>query len=76
MGTTAIEDKLQDDVDVCIESIKKAGVKVWVLTGDKTETAISIGFSCKLLNPKMEIYVIDGATRADCLMQIAESRKK
>jgi P-type E1-E2 ATPase len=40
--------------------MKKAGIKVWVLTGDKTETAINIGFSCKLLNEKMEMYIIDG----------------
>jgi len=32
-----------------IEDLKKAGIKIWVLTGDKLETAINIGFSCKLL---------------------------
>jgi len=47
--------------------MKKAGVRVWVLTGDKIETAINIGFSCQLLNDKMEIYVINGTTKADCL---------
>ena len=55
--------------------MKKAGIKVWVLTGDKIETAINIGFSCQLLNDKMELYVIDGATKAECLSQIADSRK-
>jgi P-type E1-E2 ATPase len=50
VGATAIEDKLQDEVDQAIFAMKKAGVKVWVLTGDKVETAINIGFSCKLLN--------------------------
>lgn len=55
--------------------MKKAGIKVWVLTGDKIETAINIGFSCKLLNDKMELYVLDGATKADCLSQIADCRK-
>lgn len=55
--------------------MKKAGIKVWVLTGDKVETAINIGFSCQLLNDKMELYVIDGTTKADCLSQIADSRK-
>jgi len=47
--------------------MKKAGIKVWVLTGDKIETAINIGFSCKLLNEKMELYVLDATTKADCL---------
>lgn len=50
LGATAIEDKLQDDVDKAIMALKKGGIKVWVLTGDKTETAINIGFSCQLLN--------------------------
>jgi P-type E1-E2 ATPase len=46
LGSTAIEDKLQEDVDKAISSMKKAGIKVWVLTGDKIETAINIGYSC------------------------------
>lgn len=46
VGTTAIEDKLQEDVDKAIFAMKKAGIRVWVLTGDKVETAINIGFSC------------------------------
>lgn len=46
VGTTAIEDKLQEDVDKAIFAMKKAGIRVWVLTGDKIETAINIGFSC------------------------------
>lgn len=50
MGATAIEDKLQDDVGATISVLKDAGVKVWVLTGDKIETAINIGYSCNLLH--------------------------
>jgi magnesium-transporting ATPase (P-type) len=46
IGSTAIEDKLQDDVDKAISAMKEAGIKVWVLTGDKIETAINIGYSC------------------------------
>lgn len=49
LGSTAIEDKLQDNVDETIYDIRKAGIQVWVLTGDKVETAINIGLSCKLL---------------------------
>ena len=67
VGATAIEDKLQEDVDKTIFAMKKAGIKVWVLTGDKIETAINIGFSCKLLNDKMELYIIDAANKMDCL---------
>jgi len=39
-GSTAIEDRLQDDVERTIVSLKDAGIKIWVLTGDKIETAI------------------------------------
>lgn len=49
IGSTAIEDKLQDEVSETIKFLKEAGIKVWVLTGDKIETAINIGISCELL---------------------------
>lgn len=48
-GCSAIEDKLQEEVGKTIFDIRKAGIKVWVLTGDKVETAINIGQSCQLL---------------------------
>lgn len=67
IGSTAIEDKLQDDVDKAISAMKEAGIKVWVLTGDKIETAINIGYSCQLLNDKMELYLIDGKSKQECL---------
>ena len=40
--------------------MKKTGIKVWVLTGDKVETSINIGYSCDLLKKDYEIYTIDG----------------
>jgi phospholipid-translocating ATPase len=51
VGATAIEDKLQDGVPEAIDMLGKAGIKLWMLTGDKQETAINIGYSCKLLKP-------------------------
>jgi phospholipid-transporting ATPase len=75
VGATAIEDKLQDDVDKAISAMKEAGIRVWVLTGDKIETAINIGFSCQLLNDKMELYLIDGKSKQECLTQISDSRR-
>ena len=59
IGATAIEDKLQDEVGDVIEHIREAGVKVWVLTGDKIETAINIGYSCRLIDEEMELFIID-----------------
>lgn len=45
LGATAIEDKLQDQVPETIEMLMKADIKIWILTGDKQETAINIGNS-------------------------------
>jgi phospholipid-translocating ATPase len=55
LGGTAIEDRLQDGVPDTIALLGNAGIKLWVLTGDKVETAINIGFSCNLLNNDMEL---------------------
>lgn len=55
LGGTAIEDRLQDGVPDAIELLGNAGIKLWVLTGDKVETAINIGFSCNLLNNDMDL---------------------
>ncbi|KAI5810829.1 hypothetical protein BZA77DRAFT_254260 [Pyronema omphalodes] len=57
LGGTAIEDRLQDGVPDTIALLAEAGIKLWVLTGDKVETAINIGFSCNLLDNDMELIV-------------------
>ncbi|GFR91276.1 phospholipid-transporting ATPase [Elysia marginata] len=59
LGATAIEDRLQDGVPETIDKLSKADIKIWVLTGDKQETAINIGYSCKLLNESMDLLVIN-----------------
>ncbi|KAK6892469.1 Phospholipid-transporting ATPase DNF1 [Candida tropicalis] len=58
LGGTAIEDRLQDGVPDAIQLLGEAGIKLWVLTGDKVETAINIGFSCNLLGNEMKLLVI------------------
>ncbi|KAM8733507.1 phospholipid-transporting ATPase IA isoform 1-T1 [Acanthopagrus schlegelii] len=62
LGATAIEDKLQDKVPETIETLMKADIKIWILTGDKQETAINIGHSCKLLTKNMGMLVINEDT--------------
>ncbi|KAI8331922.1 hypothetical protein BC941DRAFT_359902 [Chlamydoabsidia padenii] len=57
VGATAIEDKLQDGVPDTIHTLQEAGIKVWVLTGDRQETAINIGHSCKLLTDDMDLMI-------------------
>ncbi|PGG99918.1 hypothetical protein AJ80_09273 [Polytolypa hystricis UAMH7299] len=59
LGATAIEDKLQDGVPDTIHTLQTAGIKIWVLTGDRQETAINIGMSCKLISEDMTLLIIN-----------------
>ncbi|KAK4491523.1 hypothetical protein RD792_002274 [Penstemon davidsonii] len=54
LGAVAVEDKLQKGVPECIDKLVQAGLKIWLLTGDKKETAINIGYSCSLLRHDMK----------------------
>jgi len=58
IGATAIEDKLQEGVPESIAALREAGIKVWVLTGDKLETAINIGFASRLLEKDMKLEIM------------------
>uniref|UniRef100_A0A672Z2D3 Phospholipid-transporting ATPase n=1 Tax=Sphaeramia orbicularis TaxID=375764 RepID=A0A672Z2D3_9TELE len=63
LGATAIEDKLQEGVPETIAILSLANIKIWVLTGDKQETAVNIGYSCKMLTDDMtEVFIISGHT--------------
>lgn len=68
LGATAIEDRLQDGVEESICALRKAGIKFWVLTGDKKETALSIGMSSHVIDDNMDVIVLGqrdkGALRA------------
>ena len=64
LGATAIEDKLQDGVPDTIHTLQTAGIKVWVLTGDRQETAINIGMSCKLISEDMTLLIVNEANSA------------
>eukprot|EP01034_Spumella_vulgaris_P024823 gene24823-31210_t len=63
-GSTAIEDRLQDGVPECIAELAKAGINIWVLTGDKEETAINIAVACNLVLPKeyMDHIIVNANT--------------
>uniref|UniRef100_A0A8C9VUK2 Phospholipid-transporting ATPase n=1 Tax=Scleropages formosus TaxID=113540 RepID=A0A8C9VUK2_SCLFO len=63
LGATAIEDKLEQGVAETIACLTLASIKIWVLTGDKMETAINIAYSCNMLRDDMnEVFVISGHT--------------
>ncbi|CAL5048322.1 unnamed protein product [Urochloa decumbens] len=76
VGATAVEDKLQKGVPQCIDRLAQAGLKIWVLTGDKMETAINIGYACSLLRQGMKQICLsiptgDQAAKESLLSQIA-----
>nr|CAD1833124.1 unnamed protein product [Ananas comosus var. bracteatus] len=73
LGASGIEDRLQQGVPEAIESLRQAGIKVWVLTGDKQETAISIGYSCRLLTGEMTQIVINSYSRESCRKSLEEA---
>eukprot|EP00158_Paraphelidium_tribonemae_P007133 Partr_v1_DN28123_c1_g2_i2_m55366 putative phospholipidtransporting ATPase len=62
LGCSAIDDKLQDEVPETIEFLLNSGIKLWVLTGDKRETAVNIAKSCRLITTKMEVYTLKAST--------------
>jgi phospholipid-transporting ATPase len=64
LGATAIEDRLQDGVPETIHTLQEAGIKVWVLTGDRQETAINIGMSCKLISEDMTLLIVNEESAA------------
>ncbi|KYQ93719.1 transmembrane protein [Tieghemostelium lacteum] len=66
IGTTAIEDKLQNQVPETINYFLNAGLHIWVLTGDKQETAVNIGYSCRLFDPSMELIFLNTETSEEC----------
>uniref|UniRef100_A0A8B9MRP0 Phospholipid-transporting ATPase n=1 Tax=Accipiter nisus TaxID=211598 RepID=A0A8B9MRP0_9AVES len=59
LGATGIEDRLQDGVPETIANLRKAGLQIWVLTGDKQETAVNIAYACKLLDHDEEIITLN-----------------
>ena len=58
LGTTALEDKLQENVHQCIEEFRRANIKVWMITGDKLETAENIGISWRLLHEDSDRFYL------------------
>lgn len=76
VGVTAIEDKLQDGVPQAIANLQTAGIKIWVLTGDKQETAINIGYSCQLLTDDLaDVFVVDGSTLEEVDKQLKKFKE-
>nr|XP_061836890.1 phospholipid-transporting ATPase ID-like [Nerophis lumbriciformis]XP_061836891.1 phospholipid-transporting ATPase ID-like [Nerophis lumbriciformis] len=77
LGATAVEDKLQEGVPQTIEQLAKADIKMWVLTGDKQETAENIGYSCNMLRDEMkEVFVVSANTSEGVKEELRNARRK
>ncbi|KAL7380732.1 hypothetical protein ABVT39_022929 [Epinephelus coioides] len=72
LGTTGIVDRLQEEVPETIEALQKAGIKVWILTGDKKETAINIAYACKLLCPDDQLLTANCGSKDACAAILEE----
>ncbi|OQU81317.1 hypothetical protein SORBI_3006G040500 [Sorghum bicolor] len=72
LGVTAIEDRLQDGVPETIKLLRNAGINVWMLTGDKQNTAVQIGLLCNLITsePNSQLLSISGKTEEDILRSL------
>ena len=76
LGATGVEDRLQDGVPECIQTLRQAGISIWMLTGDKDETAVSVAYACGLVSNSSRIVVVNGKKKQDCLDQISNYRQK
>ncbi|CDS41466.1 phospholipid transporting ATPase VA [Echinococcus multilocularis] len=70
LGATGIEDSLQEGVPETIAALREAGMKVWVLTGDKQETATSIAYAAKLINENQRVLVLSATTAEEAKCQL------
>lgn len=76
IGSTGVEDKLQEKVPSTLQSLRKAGIKIWVLTGDKKETAINISESCKHFWPGMHRFILTDMSNKEEIIEQLKLYKK
>ncbi|KAI1265726.1 P-type ATPase [Xylariaceae sp. FL1019] len=75
VGATAIEDKLQIGVPETIDKLRRANIKIWMLTGDKRETAINIAHSARICRPTSDIFILD-SSKGDLEGQIRDAMEE
>ncbi|CAI9731631.1 phospholipid-transporting ATPase VA-like [Octopus vulgaris] len=76
LGATGIEDTLQDGVPDTVATLRKAGIKIWVLTGDKQETAVQVAYSTKLFSTNQEVLYLTCSDTKSTLEHITEYLKQ
>lgn len=75
LGATGVEDQLQEGVQETLESLRAAGIKVWILTGDKVETAVNISFSCGHLKPSARQLYLTGHSSSETCYQTLKTHR-
>uniref|UniRef100_A0A915E3K7 Phospholipid-transporting ATPase n=1 Tax=Ditylenchus dipsaci TaxID=166011 RepID=A0A915E3K7_9BILA len=75
LGATAIEDKLQEGVTDTIESLRQAGIQVWLLTGDKLETALNIAQSCHLFLADTSVLIVNSLDDLNSAMSSSSKQR-
>ena len=73
LGSTAIEDQMQDNVAKALNDFIKIGIKLWLLTGDKKDTAISIAFSTKFITHDYKLFDFENQTSKDEIKNALDS---
>ncbi|KAI4804867.1 hypothetical protein KUCAC02_026478 [Chaenocephalus aceratus] len=76
LGSTGIVDRLQEEVPETIEALQNAGIKVWILTGDKKETAVNIAYACKLLGPNDQLLTASCGSKDACAALLLELQRE
>ncbi|KRH94397.1 phospholipid-translocating P-type ATPase, flippase [Pseudoloma neurophilia] len=76
LGLTGVEDKLQENVEQSLENLRNAGVKIWMLTGDKIETAISISISSRLFIKRAQYEILRVTSREEAWQKLSELKNK
>jgi len=76
VGLTGVEDRLQDGVPAAIETLKNAGIRIWVLTGDKVETAVDIARSCQLFAQTTNLTYVVGALSVESALNMLQQARE
>ena len=76
LGCSAVEDRLQDNVPKVIQDLLLAGIKVWMLTGDKLETAENIAHSCRLITGEMHVMRCFGKTSEEVFSKLRSNKEE
>eukprot|EP00960_Hanusia_phi_P075227 768392-Hanusia_phi.AAC.8 len=75
-GVTAVEDKLQEEVPETVQYLIRAGMHVWILTGDKLQTALTIAFSSSIITPDMALSIVDSSDWGELQEELRKAQEE